>query len=145
MEMTFRWYGSDDPVTLEKIRQIPGVTGIVSAVYDVPVGEVWSVEKITELKNKVEKAGFKLSVIESVPVHEDIKLGKPSRDRLIENYCKTLENLAKCGVSLYNLILSEEWQMAPCSHSTHDLSPRPPFRRLSRRKFRRYISSSPRC
>lgn len=122
MEMTFRWYGSDDPVTLEKIRQIPGVTGIVSAVYDVPVGEVWSVEKITELKNKVEKAGFKLSVIESVPVHEDIKLGKASRDRLIENYCKTLENLAKCGVYTvcYNFMPVFDWTRSQLDYKLPD-------------------------
>lgn len=122
MEMTFRWYGSDDPVTLDKIRQIPGVTGIVSAVYDVPVGEAWSIEKITELKNKVEDAGLKLSVIESVPVHEDIKLGKPSRDRLIENYCRTLENLAKCGVYTvcYNFMPVFDWTRSQLDYKLPD-------------------------
>ena len=75
MEMTFRWYGEDDPVSLEYIRQIPGVTGIVSAIYDIPVGEVWPYEKILELKNQIEAKGLHLSVIESVPVHEDIKMG----------------------------------------------------------------------
>ena len=68
MQMTFRWYGEDDPVTLEKIRQIPGVTGIVSAIYDIPVGEVWPLERIMELKNTVEKSGLSLSVIESAYV-----------------------------------------------------------------------------
>ena len=72
MQMTFRWYGKDDPVTLEKIRQIPGVTGIVSAIYDIPVGEEWSYERIEELKKEIEAYGLRLSVIESVPVHEDI-------------------------------------------------------------------------
>lgn len=82
--MTFRWYGEDDPVTLENIRQIPGMEGIVTAIYDVPVGEVWSRERIRQLKETVESHGLELSVIESVPVHEDIKLGRPTRDQLIE-------------------------------------------------------------
>ena len=75
MKMTFRWYGESDPVTLEKIRQIPGVDGIVTAIYDIPVGEVWSYDRIVQLKNTVEASGLELSVIESVPVHEDIKMG----------------------------------------------------------------------
>ena len=75
MKMTFRWYGEDDPVTLEKIRQIPGMTGIVSAIYDIPVGQAWPLERILKLKETVEKSGLELSVIESVPVHEDIKMG----------------------------------------------------------------------
>ena len=86
MQMTFRWYGKDDPVTLENIRQIPGMEGIVSAIYDIPVGEVWPQERIHALKEEVEAHGLKLSVIESVPVHEDIKLGRPTRERLIDNY-----------------------------------------------------------
>ena len=98
MKMTFRWYGEDDPVTLEKIRQIPGMTGIVSAIYDIPVGEEWPVERIMKLKETVENAGLELSVIESVPVHEDIKMGCGDRDRYIENYCKTLRNLSKAGI-----------------------------------------------
>ena len=85
MKLSFRWYGVDDPVTLEKIRQIPNMRSIVTAVYDVPVGEVWSRESIQTLKQKVENAGLVFDVIESVPVHEDIKLGKPTRDRYIAN------------------------------------------------------------
>lgn len=111
MKMTFRWYGEDDPVTLEKIRQIPGVEGIVSAIYDVPVGEVWDCEKIIKLKETVEKSGLELSVIESVPVHEDIKLGRSTRDRYIENYCMTLKNLAKAGIDCvcYNFMPVFDW------------------------------------
>ena len=74
MKMTFRWYGPDDPVTLDNIRQIPGMTGVVTAVYSVPVGEVWPVEEIEKLKAQVEAKGLEMEVIESVPVHEDIKL-----------------------------------------------------------------------
>lgn len=122
MEMTFRWYGADDPVTLEQIRQIPGVTGIVTAIYDIPVGEVWPYEKILELKNTVEAAGMRLSVIESVPVHEDIKLGKPSRDRYIENYCATLRNLSKAGINIvcYNFMPVFDWTRSELDHRLAD-------------------------
>ena len=81
MKLSFRWYGEDDKVTLQNIRQIPGMDSIVTAVYDVPVGEVWSRESIATLKKQVEDAGLNFDVIESIPVHEDIKLGKPSRDK----------------------------------------------------------------
>ena len=98
--MSFRWYGDHDPVPLAYIRQIPGMHGIVSAVYDVPVGEAWPLENILALKAKIEAQGMVLEVIESVPVHEDIKLGKPSRDRLIANYQQTIRNLGKCGIKV---------------------------------------------
>jgi len=111
MKMSFRWYGDSDPVSLAYIRQIPGVENIVSAVYDVPVGEVWPVENIQKLKAKIEAHGLKLEVIESVPVHEDIKLGKPTRDRLIDNYRQTLRNLAPCGIKVvcYNFMPVFDW------------------------------------
>lgn len=112
MKMTFRWFGEGyDSISLEKIRQIPGKPGIVSAIYDVPVGEVWPVEKIKKLKDTVENAGLELEVIESVNVHEDIKLGLPSRDRYIENYMQTLRNLAKFGIKVvcYNFMPVFDW------------------------------------
>lgn len=111
MKMTFRWYGDSDPIPLSHIRQIPGMHGIVSAVYDVPVGEVWPVANIRALKDRIEAHGLTLEVIESVPVHEDIKLGKPSRDRLIENYGATLRNLARCGIEVvcYNFMPVFDW------------------------------------
>ena len=109
--MTFRWYGDSDPVPLKHIRQIPGMQGIVSAIYDVPVGETWPVENIRALKAKIEAHGLAFEVVESVPVHEDIKLGKPSRDRLIANYCQTLRNLASCGIKVvcYNFMPVFDW------------------------------------
>ena len=120
--MTFRWYGKDDPVTLEKIRQIPGVTGIVSAIYDIPVGEVWPLERIKELKREVESAGLELSVIESVPVHEDIKMGCGDRDRYIKNYCETLRNLAKAGIDCvcYNFMPVFDWTRSELDHELED-------------------------
>ena len=112
MEMTLRWYGSKfDTVTLQQIRQIPGVTGVITTLYDTMPGEVWSRERIHALKEEVEAAGLNLSGIESVNVHEDIKLGKPSRDQLIANYIETLENLGKEDIHLvcYNFMPVFDW------------------------------------
>ena len=122
MKMTFRWYGEQDPVTLEHIRQIPGVTGIVSAIYDVPVGEVWPLDKIQALKNAIQQKGLTLEVIESVPVHEEIKLGSPSRDRYIENYKQTLRNLAKEGIAIvcYNFMPVFDWTRSELSYPLSD-------------------------
>ena len=111
MKMTFRWYGPSDPVRLDAIRQIPGMYGIVSAVYDIPVGEVWPVDTIEALKRQIESHNLYFEVVESVPVHEDIKMGKPSRERLVENYCQTLRNLGKCGLKVvcYNFMPVFDW------------------------------------
>ena len=111
MKMTFRWYGESDCIPLSYIRQIPNMSGVVTAVYDVPVGEVWPCEKIARLKELCEQAGLEMEVIESVPVHEDIKLGKPSRDRLIANYAETIRNLGKFGVRCicYNFMPVFDW------------------------------------
>ena len=122
MKMSFRWYGSDDKVTLQNIRQIPGMEAIVTAVYDVPVGEVWSRESIGALKKQVEDAGLLFEVIESVPVHEDIKLGKPSRDRYIENYCENIRRLAEAGIQCicYNFMPVFDWTRTQLDHVLPD-------------------------
>lgn len=111
MKMSFRWYGETDPVSLAYIRQIPGMHGIVSAVYDVPVGETWPVARIKALKATIESHGLAFEVVESVPVHEDIKMGKPSRDRLIANYQQTIRNLGAEGVKVicYNFMPVFDW------------------------------------
>jgi mannonate dehydratase len=112
MKMTFRWFGEGyDSITLDNIRQIPGRPGIVSALYDVPVGETWPVEKIRNLKETVTKGGLELEVIESVNIHDDIKIGLPSRDRYIENYQKSLRNLAQFGIKVvcYNFMPVFDW------------------------------------
>ncbi len=111
MKMIFRWYGDSDPVPLSHIRQIPGVQGIASAVYGVPVGETWPLASIRALKAAIEAHGLRFEVVESVPVHEDIKLGKPGRDRQIANYCQTLRNLASCGIKVvcYNFMPVFDW------------------------------------
>lgn len=112
MKMTFRWFGEEqDSVKLEDIRQIPGITGVVGALFDIPVGDVWPMEKVLELKSKVQSAGLELEVIESVNIHEDIKLGLPSRDLYIDNYKKTVRNLGKVGVKVicYNFMPVFDW------------------------------------
>ena len=109
--MSFRWFGDSDPVSLQHIRQIPGMHGIVSAVYDVPVGETWPVERIQALKRKIADHALAFEVVESLPVHEDIKLGKPGRDQLIANYQQTIRNLGACGVKVicYNFMPVFDW------------------------------------
>ena len=112
MEMTFRWYGSQfDTVTLKQIRQIAGVTGVITTLYDMQPGEVWSRERIRALKEEVEAAGLHIAGIESVNVHDDIKTGRGKRDQYIENYIKTLENLGKEDIHMvcYNFMPVFDW------------------------------------
>jgi mannonate dehydratase len=111
MRMTFRWFGPSDTVTLTNIRQIPGVTGIVSALYDVPVGDAWPREKLERLAGGVADAGLELAVIESIPVHEDIKLGRPTRDRLVDQYCESVRHMGELGVPVlcYNFMPIFDW------------------------------------
>jgi mannonate dehydratase len=111
MQMTFRWFGSSDPVPLAYIRQIPGVHGVVSALYDVPVGEVWTLERIAALADEIGRAGLRLAVIESIPVHEDVKRGLPTRERWIENYCRSVEHMGELGIPVlcYNFMPVFDW------------------------------------
>jgi mannonate dehydratase len=111
MKLIFRWYGPSDPVPLHYIRQIPTISGIASAVYDVPVGEAWPTEKIETLKAAAKENGLAFEVVESVPVHEDIKLGRPARDSLIQNYGETLMRLGHAGVKVvcYNFMPVFDW------------------------------------
>lgn len=122
MKMSFRWFGDADPVPLAYIRQIPGVEQIVSAIYDVKVGEVWPLDKILTLKQRIEDAGLKLEVIESVPVHEDIKLGLPSRERLIANYQQSIRNCAAAGIRVicYNFMPVFDWTRTEMAHTLAD-------------------------
>ena len=112
MEMTFRWYGSnEEKITLQQIRQIPGVKGIVGTLFDIPAGEVWPKDRIKALKEQIEAAGMTLKVIESVNIHDDIKIGLPSRDQYIENYKTTIRNLAEFGIEVicYNFMPIFDW------------------------------------
>jgi mannonate dehydratase len=109
--ITFRWFGPRDPISLVYIRQIPAVRGIVGALFDIPVGESWPIDRIESLHDAVDRHGMSLSVIESIPVHEDIKLGRPTRDRLIDNYCESIRNMGRAGVPVlcYNFMPVFDW------------------------------------
>ena len=112
MEMTLRWYGTGfDTVTLKEIRQIPGVTGVITTLYDTKPGEVWSRQRIQALKQEVEAAGLRISGIESVNVHDDIKTGAADRDAYIGRYIETLENLGQEDIHLvcYNFMPVFDW------------------------------------
>ena len=110
--MTLRWYGSQyDTVTLKQIRQIPGVTGVISMLYEKLPGEVWEYEEILRLKQEIEAAGLRLSGIESVNVHDAIKVGGPDRDLYIDRYIDSLRNLGRADIHLvcYNFMPVFDW------------------------------------
>lgn len=112
MIMSFRWYGrNNDSIPLQYIRQIPGMRSVVTALFTVPAGEVWPLEQILGVKKDIEAHQLLFHTVESVNIHEDIKLGLPSRDRYIENYRQTLRHLAKAGVKVvcYNFMPVFDW------------------------------------
>ncbi len=111
MKMSFRWYGESDPISLEYISQIPGMRSIVSAVYDVKPGEVWGEESLNRMKEACEKHGLVFDVVESIPVHEDIKLGRNNVDELLEVYCENIRRCARVGVKCvtYNFMPVFDW------------------------------------
>ena len=110
MEKTWRWFGKKDKITLSMLRQI-GVEGIVTALHDIPNGEIWSYEAVAEMRDYIAAAGLRWSVVESLPVSESIKYGGPDRDQLIENYIVSLANLGKAGIKTicYNFMPVLDW------------------------------------
>jgi len=123
MKMIIRWFtGSDDSVTLEQIKQIPGVTGVATMLSDIPAGEIWPMDRIEDLRDEIQSAGLELEVIESVNIHEDIKKGLPSRDKYISNYIKTIENLSKIGVKCicYNFMPVMDWLRSDLAYPLED-------------------------
>ncbi len=121
MEKTWRWFGKNDKITLAMLRQI-GVEGIVTALHNVPNGEIWTIEAINELKNYIETAGLRWSVVESLPVSESIKYAGSDRDQLIANYKVSLANLGKVGMKTvcYNFMPVIDWIRTDLEHPWPD-------------------------
>ena len=121
MEKTWRWFGKKDKITLPMLRQI-GVEGIVTALHDVPNGEIWTVEAINNLKSYIESYGLRWSVVESLPVCEAIKYAGAEREQLIENYKVSLANLGKCGIKTvcYNFMPVIDWIRTDLQHPWPD-------------------------
>lgn len=121
MEKTWRWFGKKDKITLEKLKQI-GVEGIVTALHNIPNGEVWTLEAINDLKSYIESHGLRWSVVESLPVSESIKYAGSNRDQLIENYIVSLTNLGKAGVTTvcYNFMPVLDWARTDLFHKWED-------------------------
>lgn len=111
MQLSFRWYGPEDSISLKNIRQIPGVVGVVSALHDMAPGEIWPEHSIRAITDQIKETGLVLTAVESLPVHEDIKLGLPTRDRYIDNYVTSLQNLAASGITTvcYNFMPVFDW------------------------------------
>lgn len=121
MEKTWRWFGKNDKITLSMLKQI-GVEGIVTALHDVPNGEVWTREKIRDLREYIESYGLRWSVVESLPVCESIKYAGPDRDQLIENYKESLKNLGLEGIHTicYNFMPVLDWARTDLAHPNPD-------------------------
>ncbi len=123
MQMGFRWYGEgNDSITLSDIKQIPGVTTIVWALHHKMPGEVWEKEEIAEVQKQLAPYGFNMDVVESVNVHDDIKIGLPTRDAYIDNYIETIRNLAEFGVKVicYNFMPIFDWTRTDLFHPVGD-------------------------
>lgn len=144
MEKTWRWFGPNDMITLDMLRQI-GVEGIVTSLHHIPNGEVWTLEEVTKMRDYISSHGLRWSVVESLPVSESIKYAGPDRDALIENYKESLANLGKAGVKTvcYNFMPVLDWARTDLEYPNPDGTSNLYFNRAEFAYFDIYIVKRP--